>query len=169
MAGGNSWVVRSCFEAAGAVVLAFAIANAAHAATCNTGTNPPTVSATTVAFGTYNASTPAANTSNGTVTVRCVSATRTLPTFTVSLSRGGASTYATRRMAFAANTLLYNIYTTSAFTTIWGDGTSSTGIQSYNASALLNTISYTTFGRVSAGQYARAGSYTDTITVTVTY
>ncbi len=152
-----------------AILLACAIANSAAAAPCNTVANPPTVSATTLAFGTYDASASAADTSNGTVTVRCVSATRTLPTFTVTLSRGGATTYTGRRMTFGANILTYNIYTTSAYSVIWGDGTSGTGVQNYNAVALLNTISYTTFGRVPANQFVSAGSYTDSITVTVTY
>lgn len=152
-----------------AALLACAIANSAAAAPCDNGANPVRVSATTLAFGTYDASAPAADTSNGTVTVRCANPTRTLPSFTVTLSRGGASTYAGRRMTFGANTLTYNIYTTSAYTVIWGDGTSGTGVQNYNAATLLSTFSYTTFGRVPANQFVSAGSYTDSVTVTVTY
>jgi len=144
-------------------------ADRAAAATCNTGGNPPTVTATTLSFGNYNAATVAATTSNGTVTVRCVSASRTLPTFTIKLSQGSGASYAPRSMASGVNRLNYNIYTSNTYTTVWGDGTGATVLQNYAAAALLNSKSFTAFGQIPANQYVRAGAYTDTITVTVTY
>src|SRR5205085_11704978 len=65
--------------------------------------------------------------------------------------------------------LNYNMYTTPSYTIVWGDGTSGTSVENYNANQNQNQISFTDYGRVPASQFVTAGSYTDTITVTVTY
>jgi spore coat protein U-like protein len=134
---------------------------------CNGGGNPAQVSATAMSFGTYNAASPSATTANATITVSCVDAARELPNFTVALSTGGSGTYSPRRLSSGANTLSYNIYTTAGFTSVWGNGTGGSVIVSDNGA--VNSVSFTAYGRVPAGQYVAAGSYTDTITVTVTY
>ena len=152
-----------------AMLASLALSNRASAATCNTAANPPTVSATALSFGNYNAVTNAAAASNGTVTVRCVAAARTLPTFTIKLSKGTGASYAPRKMASGVNRLNYNIYTSKAYTTVWGDGTGGSVLQNYAAASLLNLKTFTAFGQIPAHQYVKAGSYTDTITVTVTY
>ena len=165
----GSAIARRSLGCVIAALAAVAVSNGALAATCNTAGNPPTVSATALNFGNYNAATPAAATSNGTVNVKCVSAVRTLPTFTIKLSQGSAASYAPRHMTSGANNLNYNIYTTAALTTVWGDGTAGTVLQNYAAAALLNLTTFTAFGQIPANQYVKAGAYTDTITVTVTY
>jgi len=128
-----------------------------------------TVSATGMAFGNYNAASPSATTANATITVSCVNPAQELDAFTIALSRGGSSTYSPRRMTSGANTLNYNIYTTAGFASIWGDGTGGTVTVNYNGAGTPNSLSYTAYGQVPAGQYVAAGSYADTITVTVTY
>jgi spore coat protein U-like protein len=148
-------------------VWAIAVPCVAVAATCNVPARPIQVTATTLNFGTYNPASPSATTSTMTATVRCVRVIDTLPAFVVSLSKGGAPTYNPRRMSSGANTLDYNIFNQAAFTTIWGDGTGGTLTRSYGGGG--NSAAGIGYGRIPAGQYVAAGSYTDTITVTVTY
>jgi spore coat protein U-like protein len=104
---------------------------------------------------------------NVSVFVFCASLTRELPAFSVALSRGGAPSYTPRRLASGANTLNYNIFTTAGYATIWGDGTGGTATVSNAGGTWLVTL--TGYGRIPVNQYVAAGSYTDTITVTVTY
>lgn len=143
------------------------VAPAWAAPKCNGGGNPAQVSATAMSFGNYNAAAPGAATANSTITVSCVDAGRELPSFTVALSTGGSGTYSPRQLLSGLNTLAYNIFTTGGFTTVWGNGTGGSVIVSDNGT--VNSVSFTAYGRVPAGQYVAAGSYTDTITVTVTY
>ena len=74
-----------------------------------------------------------------------------------------------RFMAYGGNHLGYNIYTSAGYATVWGDGTSGSSSQSYASLLALGSISYTAWGRLPAGQYVRAGSYDDQITVVVSY
>lgn len=136
----------------------------AFAAVCNN----VRVSATNVAFGNYNPGSVSDDTATGTIVVRCQgSPFNTLPAFTIDLSTGGSGTYTARRMLLGLSQLLYNLYTTSGYTTIWGNGTGSTANVSSAGGA--NTMNFTVYGRIPTGQFVTAGNYTDTITVTVTY
>lgn len=153
-------------------VIAFATiiaAGSAHGASCNVPARPIQVTATSLSFGNYNATSPTANTSTMTVTVQCVRLVDTLPAFVVALSKGSSSTYTPRTMTSGANTLQYNIFNSTAYTSVWGDGTGGTQTRSYPGSSTVRTATGTGYGRIPAGQYVAAGSYTDTITVTVTY
>lgn len=141
----------------------------AWAAKCDRPSRPAQVSATAMSFGNYNASSPTATTANATITVSCVNPANDLDVFTIALSKGSSSTYSPRTLTSGANTLNYNIFTTSGFASIWGDGTGGSVTVNYNGAGNPNSLSYTAYGRIPAGQYVPAGSYADTITVTVTY
>lgn len=56
--------------------------------------------------------------------------------------------------------------TNTARTIIWGDGTSGTSIVTVNN---VRNTTRTVYGRIPALQDVRAGSYSETLTVTVTY
>jgi spore coat protein U-like protein len=142
--------------------------DAAAAPKCNGGANLAQVSATPLSFGNYNAASPTAATANATITVSCVNPGRDLPNFTVALSTGGAGGYAPRRLSSGANLLNYNIFTTAGFTSVWGDGSGGSVIVSDPGGA-YSSVNFTAYGRIPVGQFVPAGSYTDTITVTVTY
>jgi spore coat protein U-like protein len=133
-----------------------------------------TVSATNIGFGNY---TPGggALTGNSTISVKC---TKTTP-YTVALN-GGTTTGGTltqRLMAYGAETLQYNLYTTNAFTTVFGDGTLSTGTGAGTGAGIgAAAQTYTAYGQLvdsvanqNAAPNAAATNYSDTITVTVTY
>ena len=149
-----------------ALVLA-AAPRPAHALLCGTILDPLSVSATALAFGSYNASSPTPRDATGSVTVSCGLGLDLLPAFTVSISAGSGS-FATRKMAFGASRLNYNIYTDGGRTTIWGDGTAGTVTQSYSTVLVLGSITYTAYGRVPVGQYVASGAYADTRVVPVT-
>lgn len=129
-----------------------------------------TVSATNLAFGNY---TPAAGALavNSTVSVSCTTGT----TFTVALNGGSTAggTIAQRLMSDGAGaTLLYNLYTTNAFATVWGDGTGASVTQAGTGAGMGTPQALTVYGQLpdsAANQAKPPASYTDTITVTVTY
>ena len=123
-----------------------------------------TISTTPMAFGNYN---NALLTSTATVTATC---SNTTP-YNVGLNAGTASgaTVTTRGM-FVSGTpavlLNYGLYSNSGRTTNWGMtvGTDTvTGTGSGAAQAI------TVYGQIPAGQLVAPGSYTDTITATITY
>ena len=123
---------------------------------CSLSTSP-------VNFGNYSAIDTYAN---GSVHVTCNIGI----SYTVSLSTGISGTYTPRTLASFGyyDTLNYNLYTSAAYTTIWGDATGVTGVISDtgNGSAQTQTV----YGWIPAGQAAQAnGTYSDSVTVTVTY
>ncbi|HTD32561.1 MAG TPA: spore coat U domain-containing protein [Candidatus Elarobacter sp.] len=91
---------------------------------------------------------------------------------TVSLDAGthaGPSATPWRKLANPLNgqTLNYNVYVDPAHATVWGDGTSGTATQSH--AQTFGTFSLTLYGLIPAGQSVAAGSYSDTITATLTF
>lgn len=125
-----------------------------------------TISTTPVAFGSVNTLSGANVDANGTVTVSCTAGAP----WTLSADAGGGSgaTMAVRRMTFGANTLNYTIHTTAGHGTVWGNGTSSTATIGGTGTGAAQSV--TVYGRVFSGQTGvPAGSYSDTVNVTVTY
>jgi len=121
-----------------------------------------TVSATALAFGTY---TGVVANSTSSVSVTCTNTT----TYNVGLNPGLASgaTVTARQMTGPSSALLnYSLYSDSARSVNWGQtiGTDTvTGTGNGSAQGL------TVYGQVPAGQSPAPGSYSDTITATVTY
>jgi spore coat protein U-like protein len=129
-----------------------------------------TVTATAVSFGTYDPLSSAADDSTGTVRVRCTLVVALAGSFTVSLSTGGSGNYAARNLHNGASNLLYNLYTNTTRAQVWGNGTGGSVSVSQTFSGLLAIDrSLTIYGRIPAGQNVPAGTYSDTILVTVTY
>lgn len=120
------------------------------------------VSATGLPFGNY---TGALVNASSTVTVTCTSGT----TYTVGLNPGltTGALVTTRQMGITqpAGGLNYSLLTTSYTGANWGNTSGSwvSGTGTGAAQAL------TVYGVLPAGQYVPPGSYTDTITATVTY
>jgi spore coat protein U-like protein len=128
----------------------------------------PYVSTTTLAFGAYSPQASTAQQSTVTVTAYCVGLFGgVLPPFTVALSTGSGS-FTQRKMTSGTYSLHYQIYTSAALSTVWGDGTgSSSTVAGGNGGVASQTL--TGYGVISTSQYVTPGSYTDTITVTLTY
>jgi spore coat protein U domain-containing protein, fimbrial subunit CupE1/2/3/6 len=120
------------------------------------------ISATTLAFGAY---TGTQTDATSTVTVTC---TNTTP-YNVGLNAGtfSGATVTTRRMTGTdANGLAYSLFQDSSRTVNWGNtvGTDTLAGTGNGAAQAL-----TVYGRVPASQFVAPGSYTDTITATVTF
>lgn len=137
--------------------------------------NTCTVTALTHVFNPYDTLNPATGTSP--ITVTCTHTTNPAVTFsyTIALSTGPGS-YAARRMTGTGDILFYNLYTTSTYGVVWGNGSGSTGTVSgsFTVPAGNNRTgskTETVYGLIGAPQNVRPGAYStaSNITVTVTY
>jgi spore coat protein U-like protein len=129
-----------------------------------------TVAATGITFPAYVSPGGGNADSTGNSAVTCTGL-GLLVSYTVTLSTGHG-TFPSRSLVFATtNILTYNMYTDTGRTIIWGDG--STGTSTVSDSYLLSlgstTRNYTVYGRVPGGQIKPAGTYTDIVTMTVTF
>lgn len=104
---------------------------------------------------------------NGSVSVTCTMSDN----YTITLGTGSTSgaTLTDRRMQGpGGNVAHYELYTSSAYSTIWGDGVSGgTGNVTGVGNATQQT--HTVYGQVQAQTTPALGSYTDAVIVTVNY
>lgn len=125
-----------------------------------------TVSSSGVAFGSFSPLTDSTVDATGTITVNCDISV----TYTLALSTGGSGGYAPRRMASGGNTMEYNLFRNATFSEIWGD---SNGNNTYTVDGLvlLGNRNHTVYGRIplSTQRTVMVGSYSDSITITVTF
>jgi spore coat protein U-like protein len=130
-----------------------------------------TIAAIPVNFGLYNPLTPTANVANGTVTMTCTVLVGLFENWTLALSTGNSGNFSTRQMLNGASPLSYNLYTSAAYSNVWGDGSGSTTLVGGGALLSIGTTvtPYTVYGRIPAGQDSAAGSFMDTIVVTLNY
>jgi spore coat protein U-like protein len=102
--------------------------------------------------------------------IYCTNGTAARVTFDQGANAGTGSTCAAplRRMKSASgNFMNYNLYTTSRLDIIWGcDATH--GVNATGQGILVKAVTNPTV-MISAGQDLPAGSYSDTITMTITY
>ena len=157
------------------ILLGFMLAAGSAAAATSTttfsvsGTVVPTcsVSATALNFG---AAIPNPINSNvdGQSTVTATCSTGAPYTIAMNLGTGAGATFpGGRRMTSGASTLGYNLYTDPSRTTVWGDGTASSAVSSGAGNGVAQPIAV--YGRIPSGQTVATGTYTDTITVTITF
>ena len=142
---------------------------AAHAVSCN-------VSAPGVAFGGYDPYSTSALLGTGTITFTCSLSSGDGPTdinYLISLSTGRSNTYVQRQMQGSSDLLGYNLYTAATLGSVWGNGTG--GSSTVSGSLKLTPgqptkqAQNTVYGRIPALQDVGVGSYSDNITVTVTF
>ncbi len=139
-------------------LLLLAISETAAANSC-------TVSATSLAFGSYMPGGGALKSSAAT-TVTCTAGAF----FGVGAGGGNSGTQNQRLLASGSHTVQYNLYLTSAYATIWGDGTGSTGIFSGTATTTPSVFNF--YGLLpdnAVNQAAVPGSYSDSIVVVVSF
>jgi spore coat protein U-like protein len=140
-----------------AIVATALIAGGARAApTCKGLSTSP------VAFGSYNPVSATPTDSVGTISYFCPGALSPV----ISISAGGAGSFSPRGMV-GADVLGYNLYTDAARTVVWGDGTSGT----VTAPGVVSTNPATAniYGRIFPLQNVSAGSYSDTLIVTINF
>lgn len=105
--------------------------------------------------------------STGSITFDC---TGVLPADAVriDLDAGGAASFTPRRLIAGVVALAYNLYLDAARTVVWGDGTG--GSSAYGpVHPAEGSTTLTIYGRIPAGQHVAAGSYSDTVTVTLQF
>jgi spore coat protein U-like protein len=125
------------------------------------------MSAAALNLGTFDGTNDLTASSN--ITVNCTNGTP----FTVDLDKG-SGTFAMRTLKAGTDVLNYNLYTANTYATVWGDATGTTGHVTGTGTGMgaPQTQTLTVFGRLRAvdntGSFS-AGTYTDTITATITY
>jgi len=128
-----------------------------------------------MSLGTYDGFQPTSLDSSGVFTVSCfrLGGGATQP-ITVGIGpssvSGGIATRQLRLVA-GADLLTYNLYRDAGRTLVWGNtiGTNTVTQNLTVANLSTNSTTFTIFGRINALQDVRAGTYNDSLTVTVTF
>ena len=121
------------------------------------------VSASTLNFGTQGVLSANVD-QTSTIQVQC---TNTTP-YNIGLNAGtgAGATVAVRKMTSGGATVNYSLYTDAGRSTVWGN---TVGTDTVSATGNGAAQSTTVFGRVPVQTTPAAGTYNDTVTVTVTY
>ncbi len=119
------------------------------------------ISANALAFGTYSS---AQLDAASTLSVSCTNTTG----YNVGLDAGSGSgaSVASRKMSNGAQLLSYSVYSDSSRATVWG---ATVGTNTVTGTGTGSAQTINVYGRIPAGQLPTPGSYTDTITATITY
>jgi spore coat protein U-like protein len=99
-----------------------------------------------------------------TIAVQC---TNTTPyNIGLDVGTGTGATVAVRKLTSGGATVNYTLYSDSGRTTVWGNTVGTDTVAASGSGAAQN---YTVYGRVPSQTTPAPGTYTDTVTVTVTY
>jgi spore coat protein U-like protein len=98
------------------------------------------------------------------VDIQCTNGT----TGRISLDDGtGGGSVIARTMEYQGNSIEYSLYTNSDYTTHWGDGTSGSSTVDHIGTGAATAL--TIYGRTPVQGEPPAGTYSDTVTITVSY
>jgi spore coat protein U-like protein len=128
-----------------------------------------TVSATGVTFGAYDVFVAAPLDSTGTVTVTCDQAPP--PDVVIAIGPSGTSgAFIPRQMRSASSPdrLNYNLFTNAGRSTVWGNGAPGTSTVFLKNVPKNRPVVTTIYGRIPPGQDGSVGTYSDSLTVTIT-
>jgi spore coat protein U-like protein len=114
-----------------------------------------------VNFGNYDFQSSQNLDSVGHITVTCDVDTA----YTIALSPGLAGSFTARIMQNGSHQLQYNLYADLAHASVWGDGTGNSMAVNGNGT----NVDYPVYGSVPAGQNPYVGSYSDLVTVTLSF
>lgn len=159
---------------AAAFLLTLTVASAPQAGSAQSANDTMNVTATVNAscsitandldFGVYDPLAGSPDDAATTLDLRCTNGTAY--SITMNAGQGAGATITVRKMTAGANTLNYSLYSDAARTAVWGE----TGGVNDVAGAGDGTVqSIDVYGRAPAAQNVAAGSYSDIVTVTVTY
>lgn len=123
------------------------------------------VSTTGVVFGGYNVFNTSPVDTTGAMTCYCDKNEKTIR---ITLDHGNSATFS-RYLVSGANHLSYNLYLDATRTTIWGDGSNGSGSLDIAKASHDQSVDFTVYARIPAGQDAAVGGYTDTLVFTVLY
>ncbi|QXP85002.1 spore coat U domain-containing protein [Methylococcus sp. Mc7] len=154
---------------AGAGTTEAASTTATFAVTAAVANNCRLRNVTAVAFGAYDPTGGTATTAAGSFDVRCTKSSTAYGIYLSGGSGSGASCTGTpvRAMTAGTDSLPYGLYQNAGYTTVWGcDATNQYNYTSTSSGAWTTVPIY---GQIPADQDVPAGSYSDTITVTVNF
>lgn len=120
------------------------------------------VSASDLAFGTYDAASNTDTLGTSTINVTC----SLLTPYTISLNNGGNASGSQRRMGSGASRLNYDLYRDVAMTNVFGTVAAALGVSGIGTGFSAPT---TVYGKLAKNQAIAPGSYTDQVTVTLDY
>jgi spore coat protein U-like protein len=125
--------------------------------------NACTVSGTTLAFGAYDPTSVTNLDATSTVSVLCTADAL----YKIGLDKGlhGGNT-TSRQLTNGVDSLNYALYRDASRTLNWGENL---GVDTVDDTGTGTTQSFTVYGRIAASQNVQAGSYTDTITISVNF
>lgn len=163
---------RPALKGVTVIAAALMLAAPAQAATSTTSfqvtatVNPAcSVAASNLAFGVYD--TASATPTDGTTTLNVTCSNGTPYTVGLDEGTGQQATVAQRKLtATSQNFLVYALYVDAARTTVWGE---TIGVNTVAGTGAGTLQSLTVHGRVPAQQTVTPATFTDTITVTLTY
>jgi spore coat protein U-like protein len=136
------------------------------------------VTASGVAFGTYDPSLGTPDDSTGSIVVTCTytgSGGTSTANYTVTLSTGTSGGFAPRKLAAGTSRLDYNLFRDAARTQAWGNASSGTTIITGSLRVgpgvgnRTRSATHVIYGRVPQLQDADTGDYSDLIQVTLTF
>jgi spore coat protein U-like protein len=131
-------------------------------AACNVG-------ATNINFGIYDVFSSSPKDATGTISVDCDEAPPPIVVIRIgpSFSSGG---FKPRQMKHTSrpDKLNYNLFIDSAMSVVWGDGTGGTSTVANKVTKNKMWVS-TLYGRIPAGQDVSVGTYSETVSVTITW
>lgn len=127
------------------------------------------VSASGINFGSYDVFSSTPTDSTGTIKVTCNENNATIVTIAIGTSSNSGG-FNPRQMknVTGSDLLNYNLFTRSNMNRVWGDGNVGTRTLSHGVQK-NKPWSATVYARIYAGQDVSVGSYTDIITVTITW
>lgn len=154
---------------AGLSATSYAATGTATMTVSTTVANSCTISAGAMTFGAYDTTSAVALTATADVTSTCTSggaATITLSQGTGTTSGDSSDTSPLRQMTDGGTQSLdYNLYTDVARGTVWGN-TIATGVAVTGTGSAVAT---TVYGDIDPGQSVASASFSDSVTVTLTY
>lgn len=125
-----------------------------------------TVAAAPFAFGNYNGLAGGNHDASASIDATCTFGT----TYSIALDAGlgTAATPSNRKLTGPGGALLlYGLFTDAPRSILWGDSTAGTGWITDTGNGVAQPV--TIYGRIPPGQAVAPGSYSDTVTVTLTY
>jgi spore coat protein U-like protein len=152
-------------RAFGALLLAVSlfVAQSARAASCSLESVVP------LTFGRYEPGAISGAEARGTISVLCSQLLQG-ETLRVVIGPGNHATGWNRHLASGPSRLAYQLYLDPNRTQIFGDGTGGSFAWTYTAGAQPATaFAIDVHGHIPAGQYVSAGSYSDSLTVTLVF
>jgi spore coat protein U-like protein len=120
------------------------------------------INVTGVNFGSYDVFSNVALDSAGNIDINCLNGVGYNITFSA-----GNGTYEQRVMSSGAHSLNYNLFTAANRVLVWGDATNDS--VTVSGSGTDETVDHVVYGRIPPNQNVYPGSYSDTITVEITF